>query len=54
MAVHMVRVFVEPPKGNAQNAIENWVANYSEWVGDTVEQSLTDRTDVRIINFKTN
>lgn len=44
MAVHMVRVFVELPKGNAENAIQNWVDNYTEWTADPVEHSLTETT----------
>jgi hypothetical protein len=31
MTLHYVRVFSEPPKGNAQKAVSNWVANYAEW-----------------------
>lgn len=42
MAVHCVRVFVEPPKGDAEQAIQNWVSNYSEWTEDPVEHGLTE------------
>lgn len=42
MAVHMVRVFVEPPKGDAENAINNWVDNYTEWTSDSVAHELTE------------
>lgn len=42
MAVHMVRVLAEPPKGEAETAVANWVENYTEWTGDTVEHALTD------------
>jgi len=42
MAVHMVRVFSQPPRGNAENAVNNWVANYSEWTSDPVEHELTE------------
>jgi len=44
MTVHMVRVFVEPPKGNAESAVDNWVANYSEWTADPVEHRLRKTT----------
>lgn len=44
MTVHMVRVLCEPPKGEAENAIDNWVQNYSEWTEDTTEHSLTETT----------
>jgi len=46
MTVHMVRVFVEPPKGDAEQAINNWVENYTEWTDDSVEHSLTE-TDTK-------
>lgn len=42
MAVHMVRVVCEPPKGDAETAIKNWVENYTEWTADTVEHSLIE------------
>jgi len=44
MTVHMLRVFIEPPKGDAENAVDNWVSNYSEWTADPVEHSLTEAT----------
>ena len=44
MAVHMIRVFCETPKGDAQDAVDNWVANYSEWTDDPVEHTLTETT----------
>lgn len=44
MTVHMVRLYVEPPNGNAQQAVSNWVANYSQWEGDPVEHGLTETT----------
>ncbi len=42
MTVHMVRVLCEPPKGDAENAIQNWVENYTEWDGDTEEHSISE------------
>lgn len=36
----MVRLFLEPPKGNAETAIDNWVQNYNEWESDPVEHTL--------------
>jgi len=42
MTVHMVRVFFEPPKGNAETAIDNWVSNYNEWTSDPVEHRLVE------------
>jgi len=44
MTVHMVRVMIEPPKGNAESAVDNWVQNYTEWAGDPVEHSLAETT----------
>jgi hypothetical protein len=44
MTVHMVRLFIEPPKGNADQAINNWVENHNEWEDDPVEHSLTETT----------
>jgi len=41
MAVHMVRVLCEPPRGDAETAINNWVTNYTEWTDDPVDHSLT-------------
>lgn len=40
----MIRVFVEPPTGNAEAAIDNWVANYSEWTADPVTHALVETT----------
>lgn len=42
MAVHMIRVLCETPKGEAQTAVDNWVSNYSEWTADPVEHSLVE------------
>lgn len=42
MSVHMVRVLCEPPKGKAENAIQNWVKNYQEWTADPVEHTFTE------------
>lgn len=41
MSVHMIRVLCEPPRGEAENAISNWVTNYTEWTNDPVEHSLS-------------
>lgn len=38
----MVRVLCEPPKGEAETAVGNWVSNYTEWDADPVEHSLTE------------
>jgi hypothetical protein len=43
MTTHMIRLWCEPPKGNAQNAVQNWVDNYSEWAGDATEHGMTER-----------
>jgi hypothetical protein len=40
MTVHFVRVYVEPPKGNAQSAIDNRITNYSEWSGSATKHGL--------------
>lgn len=42
MTVHMIRVLCEPPKGEAETAINNWVSNYTEWVSDSVEHALRE------------
>jgi hypothetical protein len=42
MAVHMVRVLFEPPRGEAENAVSNCVSNYQEWDGDPVTHALTE------------
>lgn len=38
----MVRVLCEPPKGEAETAVNNWVSNYSEWTADPTEHTLTE------------
>lgn len=38
----MVRVMCEPPKGNAENAIANWVSNYTEWTADPSDHTLVE------------
>lgn len=38
----MVRVFSEPPKGEAETAINNWVANYAEWTADPTDHTLVE------------
>lgn len=43
MTVHMVRVILEPPKGEAESAVDNWVQNHTEWDDDPVEHTLTER-----------
>lgn len=40
----MIRVFCEPPKGNAEIAIQNWVENYNEWTADPVVHELSETT----------
>lgn len=44
MTVHMIRVYSEPPKGDAETAVSNWVENYSEWTADSEEHSLSEAT----------
>jgi len=43
MTVHMVRIFFDLPKGNADNAVDNWVQNHNEWENDPVSHSLTEK-----------
>lgn len=38
----MVRLFIEPPKADADNAVNNWVANFNEWTEDPVEHTLIE------------
>lgn len=40
MTVHMVRLMIEPPKGEAQTAVDNWVQNHREWTDDPVDHRL--------------
>lgn len=42
MTVHMVRLYLEPPRGNAEQAVENWVANHPEWTDDPVAHTLRE------------
>lgn len=42
MTVHMVRMYVEPPKGGADTAVDNWVSNHNEWTSNPVDHSLTE------------
>lgn len=42
MTVHMVRLMVEPPKGDAESAVDNWVQNHNEWTDDPVAHSLAE------------
>lgn len=42
MTVHMVRVLCEPPKGEAETAVNNWVSNYNEWESDSVTHALVE------------
>ena len=44
MTVHMVRVCVEPPRGEAQEPLNNWVENYTQWETDPVEHELRETT----------
>jgi hypothetical protein len=41
MTVHMVRLFLEPPRGNADSAVDNWVQNHNEWTEDPTDHSLS-------------
>lgn len=42
MTTHMVRLFIETPKGNAESAVDNWVENHNGWTSDPVEHTLTE------------
>lgn len=42
MTKHMTRLYIEPPNGNAQNAIDNWVQNHNEWTDDPVEHTVSE------------
>lgn len=42
MAVHMVRLYMEPPKGDAETAVNNWVENHNEWTDDPVDHTLAE------------
>jgi hypothetical protein len=42
MTVHMVRVFIELPKGEAESAVDNWVTNFTEWADDPTDHTLTE------------
>lgn len=44
MTVHMIRLYCEPPKGEAETAVNNWVANYNEWESDPTVQTLRECT----------
>jgi len=35
----MVRIMIEPPKGNAESAVDNWVQNYNKWDADPVDHT---------------
>ena len=37
----MIRVFSEPPLGDAQTAVDKWVSNHNEWNSDPASHSLT-------------
>lgn len=38
----MVRLLLEPPKGEAESAVDNWVQNHTEWEDDPVEHTLIE------------
>jgi hypothetical protein len=38
----MVRFYIEPPKGEAKNAVDNWVQNHNEWTDDPKDHSLVE------------
>ena len=42
MTIIMVRVFHEVPKGEAENAVQNWVENHPVWSEDPVEHSMRE------------
>ena len=44
MTVHMVRLMVEPPKGESEEAVNNWVENHNQWDDDPVSHDLTETT----------
>ena len=44
MTVHMVRLIVERPKGESEEAVNNWVENYNQWNDDPVSHELTEAT----------
>lgn len=38
----MVRIYVEPPKGEAENAVNNWVQNHTEWTDEALSKALRE------------
>ena len=40
----MVRLYVEPPKGESEEAVNNWVENHNQWNDDPVSHELTETT----------
>ena len=42
MTTHMIRLFVEPPKGEAEEAVNNWVENHTVWEDDPVSHELRE------------
>jgi len=44
MTIHMLRIRLQPPRGNAENAVDNWVQNHTEWTDDPVEHTLRETT----------
>lgn len=44
MTVHMVRVCIEAPNGEAANAVDNWVTNHTVWESDPVNHTLGEVT----------
>jgi len=42
MTVHMVKFYIEPPNGNAETAVDNWVMNHTEWMSDPQEHTLRE------------
>jgi hypothetical protein len=44
MTDHMCRLLIEPPKGEAETAVDNWVQNHTEWTDDPVEHAMTETT----------
>lgn len=44
MTKHMIRLLLEPPIGEADQAVNQWVQNHNEWADDPVSHSLTETT----------
>jgi hypothetical protein len=40
----MVRLYLEPPQGNAEQAVDNCVQNHPEWTGDPIAHTFQEVT----------